>query len=178
MRRTWRKSLPLAMLCRPEDRDRLAARLHRLRGSAAVLGARRVQRLAGEAESVLRARDSRPAQIQSAVAALAGASLRALDRDAHVWMAAQATMAEPAAGPTPAALPPDAAALRQLMRCCRTRTSRRAGTSTTWRLACMPAWARLGSRRCARPSKAWPTTRLVALLEPLLRQTGAGSAAS
>ncbi len=97
-----------------EARERLAARLHRLRGSAAVLGARRVQRLAGEAESLLRSGAAPElAPLQAARAALATA-LQALDRDAHHWMAAQASMAEPAAEPRPAT-PPGADSLRQLV---------------------------------------------------------------
>ena len=157
-----------------EDRARLAARLHRLRGSAAVLGARRVQRLAGEAESVLRARDTRPPQIQAAVAALAGA-LRALDRDTHVWLAAQATMAEPAAGPTPAAAP-DAAALRQLMALLQNQdlSARRHFNEMAPGLHAGMGQGRFAALRQAVEGLAYD--KAVSLLEPLLRQPSAGTA--
>jgi signal transduction histidine kinase/DNA-binding response OmpR family regulator/HPt (histidine-containing phosphotransfer) domain-containing protein len=159
-----------------EDRARLAARVHRLRGSAAVLGARRVQRLAGDAESVLRARDARPAQIQSAFAALAGA-LRTLDRDTHVWLAAQATMAEPAAEPTPAA-PPDPAALRQLMALLQNQdlSARRHFNEMAPGLHAGMGQDRFAALRQAVEGLAYD--QAVSLLEPLLRQPSAGSAAS
>jgi hypothetical protein len=124
---------------------------------------------------VLRAGDSRPAQIQSAVAAWAQA-LRALDRDTHVWLAAQATMAEPAAGPTPAA-PPDAAALRQLMALLQNQdlSARRHFNEMAPGLHAGMGQGRFAALRQAVEGLAYD--QAVALLEPLLRQPGTGSAA-
>ncbi len=95
-----------------ERREQLLARLHRLRGSAAVLGARRVQRVAGEAESVLRA-GAAPDGQHDALRELA-AALRELDAQSDAWMAAQARVSDPApdAPPVP---PPDPQALRELL---------------------------------------------------------------
>ena len=158
----------------PEDRDRLAARLHRLRGSAAVLGARRVQRLAGEAESALRG--GATTEPWAAVASLA-ASLRALDRDAHTWMAAQARMVEPAVGPaTP--LPPDATLLRQLVALLQNQdlSARRHFNDIAPGLHAGLGQAGFAALRLAVESLAYD--KALALLEPLLRQTGGGSAAS
>jgi CheY-like chemotaxis protein/HPt (histidine-containing phosphotransfer) domain-containing protein len=68
-------------------RAALPAQLHRLRGSAAVLGARRVQRLAGDAEIALRGGASEP-RLQAALADLAGA-LNVLQDHARPWLDAQ-----------------------------------------------------------------------------------------
>jgi signal transduction histidine kinase/HPt (histidine-containing phosphotransfer) domain-containing protein len=165
---------PAAGTLRPEDRDRLTARLHRLRGSAAVLGARRVQRLAGEAESVLR---GGPATDPWAAVASLAASLRALDRDAHAWMAAQARMVEPAAGLAPP-VPPDAASLRQLAALLHNQdlSARRYFNDMAPGLHAGLGQAGFAALRLAVESLAYD--KALALLEPLLRQTGGGSAAS
>ena len=158
----------------PEDRERLAARLHRLRGSAAVLGARRVQRLAGEAESLLRPGAAvGPVPLRAARAALATA-LHDLDRDAHHWMAAQATMAEPAVEPSPA-VPPTAASLRQLVALLQNRdlSARRQFHELAPGLHAGLGQPGFAALRQAVDSLAYD--KAVSLLEPLLRQTGTGS---
>ncbi len=168
---------PAGLPVQAEDRERLAARLHRLRGSAAVLGARRVQRMAGEAEAALKlvtAPGGPP--LQAAIASLA-AAFRALDRDAHQWMAAQATMADPVVGPTPAG-PPDDNCLRQLVVLLQNQdlSARRHFNDMAASLHAglgRPVFAQL---RQAVEGLAYD--KAVALLEPLLKPTSAGSATS
>jgi signal transduction histidine kinase/HPt (histidine-containing phosphotransfer) domain-containing protein len=95
-----------------ERREQAAARMHRLRGGAAVLGARRVQRVAGEAEMALKS-GAADSALHASMAELA-AALTALDHDSHVWMKAQAETPLPAPLATPVA-PPDPASLRLLV---------------------------------------------------------------
>jgi CheY-like chemotaxis protein/HPt (histidine-containing phosphotransfer) domain-containing protein len=95
-----------------ERREQALARMHRLRGSAAVLGARRVQRVAGEAEAALKA-GAGDDLLHAAMHHLA-AALQALDRASHVWMLAQAETPAPAPH-APQVAPPDPASLRLLV---------------------------------------------------------------
>ncbi|MGQ3051911.1 MAG: CHASE domain-containing protein [Roseateles sp.] len=69
-----------------EDRDALTARLHKLRGSAGLLGARDVHRLAGEAENALRA-GATIADVHPGLSAL-DQSLQGLMQAAHPVLAA------------------------------------------------------------------------------------------
>ncbi|URI08996.1 PAS domain-containing protein [Aquincola tertiaricarbonis] len=95
----------------PADRAALAARLHKLRGSAATLGAEALQRLAGQAEQALHA--GPVAQAQAALQALA-AGLRQLAAAAAPRL--QRPVADPDATQAgPAARAPDPADLRQLI---------------------------------------------------------------
>ena len=84
-------------------RGQLAARLHRLRGSAAVLGARRLQRLAGDAEAAVRA-GAGDARLQATLAELA-AALVALQAQARPWLNAQSASQLVAVGNGPTAPP-------------------------------------------------------------------------
>ena len=161
----------------PEERERLAARLHRLRGSAAVLGARRVQRLAGEAESALRAGTLAGAGTAHVAVASLAASLRDLDRDAHAWMMTQSRMSEPAVCPTPVASP-DAASLRQLVNLLQNQdlSAGRHFKELAPGLHAGLGQAGFASLRQAVDGLAY--NNALALLEPLLRQASDGSAAS
>ncbi|MCA6218858.1 PAS domain S-box protein [Ideonella sp. B7] len=71
---------------RPPDRP-LSARLHKLRGSAGMLGAKVVQRLAGDAETLARA-GAEADQMRTALQALAQA-LQRLRRQARDWLDGQ-----------------------------------------------------------------------------------------
>ena len=97
-----------------------------------------------------------------------------LDRDAHHWMAAQATMAEPAVEPSPA-VPPTAASLRQLVALLQNRdlSARRQFHELAPGLHAGLGQPGFAALRQAVDSLAYD--KAVSLLEPLLRQTGTGS---
>ena len=112
-----REAADLADGCDPgpweEDRrEQVAARMHRLRGSAAVLGAHRVQRVAGVAEQALKS-GAADSLVHEAMDDLARA-LTALDHESHAWVKAQSE-SPVAPADTPPAAPADPASLRLLV---------------------------------------------------------------
>ena len=98
----------------PGSRRELAARLHKLRGSAGSLGARVIHRLANDAEAAVN-RDPAGAEATALLAELA-AGLAALAAQSHAFLAAQGASAAAAPGDPaePAPQPLDPRALQEL----------------------------------------------------------------